>query len=170
MLNQLGNNNNTIINNLNKTSYEKDLLANPNIKNEIENKTVVGIEKKDIDKLKEKEEENECKTCAERKYQDDSTDGGVSFQSAQKISQSQVASTVMGHEREHFRREMTEAKNEGKEVVENRIELHKAICSECGKVYVSGGETTTTTKEKSEFSKKALEKNETAGINFDSKI
>ncbi len=164
MINQMGKNSNiSMMNNMNKTSYEDKLSFNPEIKNQVENKTAAGIEKKEINKI------DDCKTCSERRYIDDSNDGGVSFQSATKINPSQVASAVMGHEKEHYTREQTQAKLDGKEVVSNEIKLSKSICPECGKVYVSGGETTTVTKGEVNPSKKALEKNEVQGINFDAK-
>ncbi len=163
MINQMGNSNTNMINNLNKTSYQNNLSLNPEIKNQVENKTAAGIEKKDINKI------NDCKTCSERKYQDVSDDGGVSFQSATKINPTQVASKVMGHEKEHYTREQTKAKIEGKEVVRNDIRLSNSICPECGKVYVSGGVTETVTKKESKPSQKALDKNEVQGINFDAK-
>ncbi len=163
MINQMGNSNTNMINNLNKTSYENKLSLNPEIKNQVENKTTAGVQKKEINKL------DECKTCADRKYQDVSDDGGVSFQSATKINPSQVASAVMGHEKEHYTREQTKADMEGKEVVRNQIRLKNAICPECGKVYVSGGVTETVTKKEAKPSQNALNKNEVQGINFDAK-
>ncbi len=155
-------NNQTIANNQNTINNERQVAFNPEIKNHVENKTSAGIQKKDINKI------NDCKTCSERKYQDVSNDGGVSFQSPTKLAPSQAATAVAGHEREHFTREQTKADMEGKEVVQNEIKIKNSICPECGKVYVSGGETTTTTKTKP--SEQALNKNDISGINFDTKI
>ncbi len=155
------------INTGNSTNFESKINFNPEIKNAVEDKTSVGQSKKEVNELNKSEE---CKTCSERKYKDGSDDGGVSFQSATKLSPAQAGSAVAGHEREHFRREQTEAKNEGKEVVSNRIQIHNAICPECGKMYVSGGTTRTVTKEETETSQKALDKNDVKGINFDKHV
>ncbi len=156
------NNNTNIANHLNKENLEKNVEFNPEVKNEIENKTSAGIEKKDVNQI------NDCQTCSERKYQDESDDGGVSFQSATKMTPTQAGTAVSSHEREHVRREQTKADNdENVEVVKNQVSLQKSICPECGKIYVSGGETTTITKETSELSQKALNKNDVQGINFD---
>ncbi len=160
MINLLNNTNPNTTNVLTKASSEKQIGYNPEMKNQVENKTSAGIEKKDINKIED------CVTCSERKYKDDSDDGGVSFQSATKINPQQAASVVAGHEREHFSREQTKADIEGKEVVSNKIRLTHAICPECGKTYVSGGVTTTRTREK-QPSQKALNNNEVKGINFD---
>ncbi len=162
MLNPINNAN--ISNNQNMVNNERQVAFNPEIKNQVENKTAAGVQKKDINKI----DQEDCKTCSERKYQDVSDDGGVSFQSATKLAPSQAATAVAGHEREHFSREQTKAKMEGKEVISNEISIKNSICPECGKAYVSGGETRTTTRTKT--SQKALDKNEVKGINFDAKV
>lgn len=87
----------------------------------------------------------ECSTCASRTYQDGSNDPGVSFKSATHISPEQAASAVMGHEQEHVANEQANAKEEGREVVSQSVQIFTAVCSECGKSYVSGGVTKTTT-------------------------
>lgn len=89
--------------------------------------------------------EGECRTCAERKYLDGSDDPGVSFQTPTHISPETSASAVMSHEMEHVTREQGKASREGREVVSQRVQLHSAICPECGKPYIAGGTTTTTT-------------------------
>ena len=95
--------------------------------------------------------EGECKTCAERKYQDGSDDPGVSFKTAAHIAPEQAAAKVRGHEMEHVTREQAKAEREDREVVSQHVNIHTAICPECGKVYVSGGTTTTTTAAKSQL-------------------
>ena len=90
-------------------------------------------------------EEGECQTCKERKYQDGSDDPGVSFKTAQHIAPEMAASEVRGHEMEHVAREQASAAREGREVVSQSVTYHTAICPECGKAYVSGGTTRTTT-------------------------
>ena len=92
-------------------------------------------------------EEGECQTCKERKYQDGSNDPGVSYQTPTNIDPTQAASAVRGHEQEHVVREQAKAKREGREVVSQSVTLHTDICPECGKVYISGGTTRTTTRE-----------------------
>lgn len=95
-------------------------------------------------------EEEECQTCESRKYQDGSDDPGVSFKTATKLSPEKAASAVRGHEYEHVVRNQAKAEREDREVVQQSVTLHNEICPECGKVYVSGGETRTVTKAASE--------------------
>lgn len=91
-------------------------------------------------------EDEECETCARRKYQDGSDDPGVSFKTAAHIAPEQAAATVRGHEMEHVVREQAKATREDRKVVSQSVTLHTAICPECGDVYVSGGTTRTVTK------------------------
>ncbi len=100
-----------------------------------------------MDKITGKEK---CQTCEERRYQDGSDDPGVSFKTASKISPENAASAVRGHEYEHVVRERAKAEREDREVVSQTVTLKSAVCPECGKPYVSGGETVTTTKSKPE--------------------
>lgn len=88
----------------------------------------------------------ECETCNSRRYQDDSLDGGVSFQEATHIHPNEAASEVFGHEREHQGRERRFAEEDGREVILNEIRVHTSVCPDCGRVYVSGGETRTITR------------------------
>jgi len=91
------------------------------------------------DKLKKT---GECQTCKNRKYQDGS-DEMVSFKSATHISPESAASAVMGHEQEHVSNAYKKAaQNDGK-VLQASVAIHTAVCPECGRVYVSGGTTTT---------------------------
>lgn len=90
----------------------------------------------------------ECQTCKERKYQDGSDDAGVSFKTPTHISPDQAASAVKGHEMEHVVRERAAAKREDRRVVSQSVTMHTSICPECGRVYVSGGTTRTTTASK----------------------
>lgn len=90
-------------------------------------------------------EESECQTCKERKYQDGSDDPGVSFKTAQHIAPEMAAAEVRGHEMEHVVREQASAAREGRKVVSQSVTYHTDICPECGKAYVSGGTTRTTT-------------------------
>lgn len=90
-------------------------------------------------------EEGKCQTCEQRKYQDESDDMGVSFQTPTNIAPEQVASAVRGHENEHVVREQAKAQREDRKVVSQSVTLHTDICPECGKVYISGGTTRTVT-------------------------
>lgn len=87
----------------------------------------------------------ECQTCKERRYQDGSDDPGVSFKAPGHISPQGSAAVVMAHEREHVGNEQAEARSEGRKVVAQSVRLFTSVCPECGKAYVSGGETRTVT-------------------------
>ena len=87
----------------------------------------------------------ECQTCQERKYQDGSDDPGVSFKAPGHIAPGSSGSVVMAHEQEHVRNEQANARQEGRRVVAQSVRLFTATCPECGRTYVSGGETRTTT-------------------------
>lgn len=93
---------------------------------------------------------NECQTCKNRTYQDGSDDPGVSFKTPTKISPQGAASAVVSHEREHVARNQVKAKQEGREVISQTVSIHMALCSECGKSYVSGGTTRTVTGQRGE--------------------
>jgi len=90
---------------------------------------------------------SKCKTCEARKYQDVSDDPGVSFKTPTTVSPEASASAVSGHEGEHVSREQSKAANEGREVVAQTVVMSGGICPECGKAYVSGGETRTVTRQ-----------------------
>lgn len=101
-----------------------------------------------LEKLRE--QNGECQTCKNRKYQDGSDDPGVSFKTASKIAPEAAASAVRGHEMEHVYRNQAKAAREGREVVSQSVRLKTGICPECGKPYIVGGETRTVTKAKNE--------------------
>ena len=84
----------------------------------------------------------ECETCASRKYQDGS-DENVSFKTAQHISPEAAASRVRAHEQEHVNNAYTKATKNNGRVLSANVAIHTAICPECGRSYVSGGNTTT---------------------------
>lgn len=92
----------------------------------------------------------ECQTCKNRKYQDGSDDSGVSFQNPTRVDPKSAGSAVRSHEQEHVSRNRSKAEREGKEIVSQSVTIHTNICPECGRVYVSGGTTRTTTKNASE--------------------
>lgn len=104
-----------------------------------------------LDKLKDEEnadKNDECETCANRRYQDGSDDPGVSFKMAGKIDPASAESVVRGHEYEHVYRNKAKAAREGKEVLYQNVVIKHGICPECGDPYVAGGQTTTVTKTK----------------------
>ena len=86
----------------------------------------------------------ECETCKNRKYVDGSNEGDVSFKAPAHIDPDAAAGRVMGHEMEHVANARQEDAKENKELVSVSVTLHTSICPECGRVYVSGGETNTT--------------------------
>ncbi|MBR4096765.1 MAG: hypothetical protein IKK42_05625 [Oscillospiraceae bacterium] len=88
----------------------------------------------------------ECQTCENRRYQDGSTDMGVSFQTPTKVDPKAAAAKVKSHEMEHVGRNQAKAEREGREIVSQSVSLKTAICPECGRVYISGGLTRTTTR------------------------
>ena len=85
-----------------------------------------------------------CKTCAGRKYQDVSADPSVSFQMPAHISPGQSAASVAAHEREHVSNEQASAAQEGRKIISQTVRLKTAMCPECMRVYIAGGETRTT--------------------------
>ena len=85
---------------------------------------------------------NQCETCSNRKYQDGS-DEMVSFKSAAHISPEASASRVMAHEQEHVSNAYKKAALKDGQVISANVTLKTAVCPECGRTYVSGGETTT---------------------------
>lgn len=106
----------------------------------------VSMAKEDAKKASrvgETDTKKECQTCKERKYQDGS-DENVSFKSAQKIAPGAVASRVRGHEQEHVANAYDKAaKDKNAKVLQASVTMKMAICPECGKPYIAGGETTT---------------------------
>ena len=95
------------------------------------------------EKIKKRTGLEECETCANRKYQDGS-DEMVSFKSASHIAPEAAATAVRAHEGEHVSNAYDKAEKYGGEVVNASVAIHTSICPECGRVYVSGGTTTTT--------------------------
>lgn len=91
--------------------------------------------------------ENECQTCKNRKYQDGSDDVGVSFKAPGHISPESAASVVLSHEQEHVNIAQNEARqDESKKLVSAAVRIYSAVCPECGRTYVAGGETNTVTR------------------------
>ncbi len=116
----------------------------------------------------------DCQTCQERKYQDGS-DEMVSFKSAAHISPNAAATTVRGHEQEHVANAYKKAAQGDGKVLQASVRLKTAVCPECGRSYVAGGETTTKIMYSNEENpyQKALKKAQEsifAGMNFDAAV
>jgi len=109
------------------------------VQNQIENLTESGVLRAQTQEL------GDCYTCSNRRYQDVSDDPGVSFQAPTRLTPGQAAIAVPNHEREHYMREESNAMREGREVLSNQIRIFHDTCPECGRTYVSGGETRTVT-------------------------
>mgnify|MGYP006932493361 CR=1 FL=1 len=115
----------------------------------LENKEKTA-EKKPENELTESEKKRrfdslECSACDSRRYQDGSNDSGVSFQNPTKINPSAAEGAVRAHENEHVVRNKAEAEREDRKVISSTVTINHATCSECGKTYVAGGVTRTTT-------------------------
>jgi len=98
------------------------------------------------DKLMKKIGAVECQTCKNRKYVDGSDDAGVFFKTPAHVSPESSMAAVASHEQEHVSREGAKARSEGREIVSQSVRIFMDVCPECGRVYASGGKTTTTTK------------------------
>jgi len=91
----------------------------------------------------------ECKTCASRRYVDKSDDPSVSYQTPTNISASMSTAAVASHENEHVSNERAKADRDGREIINQTVNLTYDCCPECGRTYVSGGTTRTTSTGKS---------------------
>ncbi len=113
----------------------------------------------------------ECETCKNRKYQDGS-DEMVSFKSAQHISPQSAPARVRGHEAEHVSNAYKDAAMNNGKVLQASVSLKTAVCPECGRTYVCGGETTTKIKYENENNpyekeRKAMHRQGLVGANID---
>ncbi len=107
----------------------------------------------------------ECETCKQRKYQDGS-DEMVSFKSAAHISPEASASRVRAHEQEHVSNAYKKAAQKDGKVLQASVSLQTAVCPECGRSYVSGGETTTQIKYYNEENPYQQDKKATDGLKY----
>jgi len=96
-----------------------------------------------------------CITCENRKYVDQSNDASVSFQTPTSINPNMAAAAVAAHENEHVRNEQARAHREDREIVSQTVTLTYDCCPECGRHYVSGGTTKTTSINKSDDNESA---------------
>ena len=113
----------------------------------------------------------ECETCKNRKYQDGS-DEMVSFKIAQHISPQSAPARVRGHEAEHVSNAYKDAAMNNGKVLQASVSLKTAVCPECGRTYVCGGETTTKIKYENESNpyekeRKAMHRQGLVGANID---
>ncbi len=126
----------------------------------------------DVVKAGRKSSPADCKTCRERKYQDGSNEM-VSFKAASHLSPTQAPAAVRAHEGEHVSNAYKKAAEKGGKVIRASVTLHTAICPECGRTYVSGGETNTQIrypnekKNPYEKERKALHADALRGANMD---
>lgn len=88
----------------------------------------------------------ECSTCANRTYVDGSNEMNVSFKSPGHISPQASAGTVKAHEMQHVSNAYSKASKGDGKVMQATVSLNYSRCPECGRSYVSGGETVTAIK------------------------
>lgn len=118
----------------------------------------------------------ECETCKNRKYQDGSDEGNVSFKAAAHIDPKASAARVMGHEREHVSNAYKKAAQNNGKVMSCSVTLKTSICPECGRTYVAGGTTATQIKYFNEDNPYQKEKkssdaaNKYLGMNYDAAV
>lgn len=113
----------------------------------------------------------ECETCKNRKYQDGS-DEMVSFKSASHISPQASGARVRAHEQEHVSNAYKKAAQNNGKVLQTSVSIKTAVCPECGRTYVSGGETSTQIKYYNEENpyqkdKKSTDSLQYSGMNID---
>ena len=113
----------------------------------------------------------ECETCKNRKYQDGS-DEMVSFKSASHISPQAAGARVRAHEQEHVSNAYKKAAQNNGKVIQASVSIKTAVCPECGRTYVSGGETSTQIKYYNEENpyqkdKKSADSLQYSGMNID---
>lgn len=100
----------------------------------------------EMDPLKAEEKDarhgGECQTCKNRKYQDGSNEM-VSFKSAAHVSPTAAGAAVRAHEQEHVSNAFNKAETGNGKVLQASVTIKTAVCPECGRSYVSGGETRT---------------------------
>ncbi len=118
----------------------------------------------------------ECETCKNRKYQDGSDEGDVSFKAAAHIDPKSAAARVRSHEQEHVNNAYQKAAEKNGKVVSCNVSIHTAICPECGRTYVSGGTTATQIKYRNEENpyqkdmKSSDAANKYLGMNYDEAV
>lgn len=136
---------------------------------EVEKKPVVNPGESTVVEPGKKSSPAECETCKERKYQDGS-DEMVSFKSAQHISPEAAAGRVRAHEQEHVSNAYKKAAMDDGKVLQASVSIKMAVCPECGRSYVAGGETATKIQyhdDRFSRNRKSAESDATRGKNID---
>ncbi len=115
--------------------------------------------------------EDECQTCKKRKYKDGSNEM-VSFKSPRHLSPENAASAVRAHEQEHVSNAYKKAAQNNGKVLSASVSIHRGICPECGRSYVTGGTTRTQIKyynEDNPYQKalKSADSTKYSGMNLD---
>lgn len=105
-------------------------------------KPVLNPEESDVKQAGRRSSPAECETCKNRKYQDGS-DEMVSFKSPKHVSPQAAPSAVRGHEQEHVSNAFKKAAEKDGKVLQASVKIQTAVCPECGRTYVAGGETDT---------------------------
>lgn len=112
----------------------------------------------------------ECQTCKNRRYQD-ASDEMVSFKTPGKISREESYAKVRSHEQEHVANAVAEGSKPGRELLSSSVSLKTAICPECGRTYIAGGNTQTMMRTYNEDAydqnRKAFEAEAAKGNNID---
>lgn len=116
----------------------------------------------------DKAAKTECATCANRQYVDESGDAGVSFKSPSTVAPEAAASAVRSHEQEHVtiakaRSDEQNTADTQSDVISN-VRIFTSVCPECGKTYVSGGETQSTTITKTKQPTPTVASQSTGGV------
>ena len=65
------------------------------------------------------------------------------MQSPTHLSPDEAGGAVIAHEQQHVQHNAEKANKEGMKAT-SFVQIHTAVCPECGRIYVSGGTTTTT--------------------------
>lgn len=115
----------------------------------------------------------ECETCKERKYQDGSDEGDVSFKAPTHISPGSSTAKTMAHEQEHVANAYEKAAKGNGKVLQASVQLKMAVCPECGRTYCAGGTTTTKIQyggDKFSQNQKSLQAQAFQGANFDAAV
>lgn len=139
--------------------------------------STTGVEAEGTAKVKESGRagrSGECQTCKNRKYKDGSNEM-VSFKSPTHISPQAAASSVRAHELEHVANAYSKAATNNGKVIRASVTIKTGVCPECGRVYISGGETNTTIKysnEEQPYQKnlKAMQQEAATGNNIDFQV
>lgn len=115
----------------------------------------------------------ECETCKNRKYQDGSDEGDVSFKAPTHISAGASTSLAMAHEQMHVANAYEKASKGNGQVMQATVRLKMAVCPECGRTYCAGGTTSTAIKypaDKFSQNRKSSESQALIGANIDTAV